>query len=108
MVDISKDEAKQILISMTKSGMEFNGDGGWNGPDGKPRGSLVFKKDDADFRSAYVKIGSIVNGEGITSFEVSKKNPRINSGNIVIHEITNENIVKQMAGYCEDLGKSRV
>jgi hypothetical protein len=98
MVDLSKDEAKQILIAMTKD-MEFDGNSGLK-KNGKPIGALVFRGKDDDFRSAYVKMASLVKGEGVSSFDV-----RV--GGKQSYQIHDDEIVKRMCSYCSDLGKAR-
>jgi len=96
MQELLQEEAKQILISMTQRGMRFDG----SANDGK--GALIFKDGLPDeFRSAYVAIGSIVNGQAINSFATSKR------GRAERYEIVNENIVKQMCGYCSTSQRER-
>lgn len=103
MVNLSKEEAKVALIAMTKDVMQFDANRGLKGEDNKPSGALVFRenKDGNAVRGAYVKIADAA-GYDVTSFESFY--PRSSKAT---YEIYDEKLVKEMCGYCSNLGRSR-
>ncbi|MEK6746769.1 MAG: hypothetical protein AABY33_07040 [Pseudomonadota bacterium] len=101
MENLSREEARQVLILLTNDGVKFDGTKGLNGGDGKRQGALVFERDDCVFRVAYEKVA------GMAGFGVVWSSSINSPGSKPVYEIINPELVKAMCRDCPEVIRKR-